>query len=63
MIQAIVIVGAGNAAAADLALQGKRVRLFQFPEYRGNIDAIIKTRRLMPTGADAGLNTLGLTHK
>ena len=56
MIQAIVIVGAGNAAAADLALQGKRVRLFEFPEYRGNIDAIIKTRRLMPTGADAGLN-------
>ena len=36
MIENIVIIGAGNggkAAAADLALQGKHIRLFEFPEF------------------------------
>ena len=46
MIQNIAIIGAGNggkAAAADLTLQGKRVRLFEFSEYRGNVEEIITT--------------------
>lgn len=57
MIETIAIIGAGNggkAAAADLALQGKRVRLFEFPEYRGNVEKIMRTRRLTATGAVMG---------
>lgn len=49
MIGNITIVGAGNggkAAAADLALQGKCVRLFEFPEYRDNVAEIMETRSL-----------------
>ncbi len=54
MSDTIAVIGAGNggkAAAADLALQGKRVRLVEFPEYRKNIEAVINTRRLKVTGA------------
>ena len=57
MIENIVIIGAGNggkAAAADLTLQGKRVRLFEFPEYRSNIEELLKTRTLRATGAVEG---------
>jgi opine dehydrogenase len=63
MIENITIVGAGNggkAAAADLTLQGKRVRLFEFPEYRDNVEEIIKTHSLKATGAVAGQATLEL---
>jgi len=63
MIENITIVGAGNggkAAAADLTLQGKGVRLFEFPEYRDNVEGIIKTRSLKATGAVAGQATLEL---
>jgi opine dehydrogenase len=61
MIENITIIGAGNggkAAAADLALQGKRVRLFEFPEYRSNVEKIIKKRSLKATGAVTGKATL-----
>jgi opine dehydrogenase len=61
MIQTIAIIGAGNggkASAADLALQGKRIRLFEFPEYRSNVNEILKTRRLTATGAVVGRATL-----
>ena len=57
MIQTIAILGAGNggkAAAADLALQGKRVRLFEFSEYHRGIEGLLKTRRLKATGAVNG---------
>jgi len=57
MLENITIIGSGNggkAAAADLALQGKRVRLFEFPKYRKNIDEIIKTRSLKATGEVTG---------
>lgn len=57
MLETIAIVGAGNggkAAAADLALQGKRVRLFEFPEYSANLQEISQTRRLTVTGAIEG---------
>ena len=63
MIENITIVGAGNggkAAAADLALQGKHVRLFEFPEYIGNVEEIMKTRNLTATGAVEGQVTLEL---
>jgi opine dehydrogenase len=57
MFETIAIIGAGNggkAATADLALQGKRVHLFEFPEYRSNIEALIQTPRLKVTGAITG---------
>jgi 2-polyprenyl-6-methoxyphenol hydroxylase-like FAD-dependent oxidoreductase len=57
MIENIAIVGAGNggkAAAADLALQGKHVRLFEWPEFAGNVDEIMETRKLTATGAVEG---------
>jgi len=57
MIRSIAVVGAGNggkALAADLALQGKRVRLFEFPEYRPNIEEIMESRRLTATGSVQG---------
>ena len=57
MIENIVIIGAGNggkAAAADLTLQGKGIRLFEFPEYGSNIEELLKTRTLRATGAVEG---------
>jgi opine dehydrogenase len=57
MIENIVIIGAGNggkAAAADLTLQGKGTRLFEFPEYGSNIEELLKTRTLRATGAVEG---------
>lgn len=63
MIENIAIVGAGNggkAAAADLALQGKHVRLFEWPEFAGNVDEIMETRKLTATGAIEGQATLEL---
>ncbi|MBM4048471.1 MAG: hypothetical protein FJ279_25490, partial [Planctomycetes bacterium] len=63
MIETIAILGAGNGgktAAADLALQGKRVRLFEFPEFRGNVETLMRTRRLTATGAVTGRATLEL---
>ena len=41
----VTIVGAGNggkAAAADLTLAGHEITLFEFPEYAGNLQPIIK---------------------
>ena len=63
MIETVTIIGAGNggkAAAADLALQGKRVRLFEFPEYRANVDAIIDAGHIAATGAVQGEAKLDL---
>ena len=57
MIETVAIIGAGNggkAAAADLTLQGKRVLLFEFPEYGANLANLAKTRRLAVTGAIQG---------
>ena len=57
MFDTIAVIGAGNggkASAADLALQGKRVRLFELPEYAGNLEAVAQSRRLIATGAVAG---------
>ncbi len=57
MVHTVAVIGAGNggkAAAAELALQGVEVRLFEFPEYRANIDELARTRRLTVTGALEG---------
>ncbi len=63
MLDTIAIIGAGNggkAAAADLALQGKNVRLFEFPEFRSNVEEIMESRHLKVTGAVEGLPLLEL---
>jgi opine dehydrogenase len=57
MIETIAIIGAGNggkAAAVDLALQNKHVRLFEFPEFKKNLQEIIETKTLTATGAVEG---------
>jgi opine dehydrogenase len=57
MIETIAIVGSGNggkAAAVDLTLQGKRVRLFEFPEFGSSIEALRDSRVLEATGAVEG---------
>jgi opine dehydrogenase len=61
MIKHIVILGAGNGgktAAADLTLQGKRVRLFEFPEFSANLEDLLEYRTLIATGAVSGKATL-----
>ncbi len=61
MIQTLAIIGAGNggkAAAADLALRGKRVRLFEFPDYAAALASLRNTRRLTATGAVRGCAVL-----
>lgn len=61
MLERITVIGAGNggkAAAADMALQGKRVRLFEFAEFRRNIAEIVESKTLTAAGAVAGKATL-----
>ena len=66
MLDTLAIIGAGNggkALAADMASQGRAVRLFEFPEYAPNITALAPTRRLAMTGVCEGRATLELvTH-
>jgi opine dehydrogenase len=57
MIERIAILGAGNGgktAAADLTLQGKRVHLFEFPEFHHNLEGLEAHRTLTATGAVCG---------
>jgi len=61
-IETVAVIGAGNggkATAVDLALQGKRVHLFEFPEYAANLQPLLETRRLAATGAVVGEAVLG----
>lgn len=63
MIKTIAIVGAGNGgktAAADLSLRGKRVRLFEFAEFAGALDALRETPELTLHGALEGTARLEL---
>ncbi len=63
MIESIAILGAGNGgktAAVDLALQGKRVNLYEFPEFERNLEDLLKHRNLIATGAVSGQTTLDL---
>ncbi|MBN2209898.1 MAG: NAD/NADP octopine/nopaline dehydrogenase family protein [Sedimentisphaerales bacterium] len=49
----ICIIGAGNggsAIAGDMSLAGHHCRLFEFPEYRQNIDPVIKSGCIKVTG-------------
>lgn len=57
MIERIAIIGAGNggkAAAVDLTLQGKKVRLFDFPEFGEAINELKRAKTLSATGAVNG---------
>jgi len=61
MIDRIAIIGAGNggkAAAVDLTLQGKKVGLFEFPEFESHLSAIFKDKTLTASGVIAGKATL-----
>ena len=61
MFNKIAVIGAGNggkATAADLALQGKKVKLFEFPEFAGNLEAIKEKRQLHVSGALEGIAQL-----
>jgi len=63
MIATIAVIGAGNggkASAVDLTLQGKHVRLFEFPEFRGNVEGLIENPKLTATGAVNGEARLAL---
>jgi opine dehydrogenase len=57
MIDRIAVIGAGNAgkaAAVDLTLQGKKVGLFEFPEFESHLSAIFEDRTLTSSGVIAG---------
>jgi ketopantoate reductase len=61
MIDCLLIRGAGNgrkAAAVDLASQGKRVHLFEFPEFRTNLEEVLRDKAPTGTGAVIGRMTL-----
>ena len=63
MIDTIAVIGAGNggkASAVDLTLQGKHVRLFEFPEFKSNIEGLVEHPTLTATGAVAGEGRLDL---
>jgi len=63
MIDTIAVIGAGNggkASAVDLSLQGKHVRLFEFPEFRSNVEGLIENFTLTATGAVSGEARLDL---
>jgi opine dehydrogenase len=63
MIDRIAVIGAGNggkASAAELALRGKKVRLFEFPEFRGNLEGLGADPELTAAGAVEGEARLDL---
>lgn len=62
-INTVAVVGAGNggkAIAADLALHGVAVRLFEWPEYQSNTDALAKTPIIEAEGVIHGEARLAL---
>lgn len=67
LLDTLAIIGAGNggkAVAADMASQGRSVRLFEFPEYGHNTTALVPSPRLAVTGALEGQVTLeAVTHE
>jgi opine dehydrogenase len=63
MIERIAVIGAGNggkASAVELALHGKYVRLFEFPEFRANVEGLIESPTLTATGVVKGKAQLEL---
>jgi len=56
-MERFAVVGAGSggkAVSVDLTLQGKRVRLFEFPEFAANITGMTQSRRLTAVGVVQG---------
>lgn len=63
LIQNVAVLGAGNggkAVAADLALQGLNVRLFEWAEYRANIAELLETPVIRAAGVIEGEARLSL---
>lgn len=63
LIQNVAVLGAGNggkAVAADLALQGLNVRLFEWAEYRANIAELLEEPVIQATGVVEGEAELSL---
>ena len=61
MIDCLLIRGAANgskAAAVDLASQGKRVHLFEFPEFKTDLEEVLRDKAPTGTGAVIGRMTL-----
>ena len=57
------VIGGGNggqAAAADMALQGRTVRLYEFPEFAANLDAVRASKTITIKGDVEGVATLDL---
>jgi opine dehydrogenase len=57
------VLGGGNggkASAADLAIQGRTVRLFEFPEFGANLAALLEDPTLKVRGAVTGETRLDL---
>ena len=63
-MKTLCIIGAGNggsAIAGDMTLAGHSCRLFEFPEYRGNLQPIIDSGGIKVTGiARTGFSRLSL---
>lgn len=62
-IENAAVLGAGNggkAVAADLALQGLNVRLFEWPEYRANVAELLEEPVIQASGVVQGQARLGL---
>jgi opine dehydrogenase len=62
-INTVAVIGAGNggkAVAADLALHGVAVRLFEWPEYQSSIDALAETPIIEAEGVIHGEARLAL---
>lgn len=56
-LRTVAVIGAGNggkAAAADLALQGLQVRLFEWAEYYANVEALLKRPLIEAEGVVQG---------
>jgi len=59
----VTVIGAGNggkACAADLALQGLNVRLFEFPQWAHNLEAVKDSKTLHVKGAIEGKAQLSM---
>jgi ketopantoate reductase len=57
----LAIIGArndGKAAAVDLTSQDKRVHLFEFLEFKTNLEEVLRDKALTATGAVTGRMTL-----
>jgi len=53
MKQTIAVLGGGNGAhavAADLTFAGYEVKIFEFPQFKANIQKVLETREIVKEG-------------